>query len=121
MGSTRRSWARTSAPDPNKPSSANLQLVKEGLAWHYVKYSDSKELAAAEKGARQAKAGLWSDPAAVPPWEYRAKKRAPATGERWLNTSSNVRHNSTCKYFRKTKRGRHCEADEGKACGICGG
>jgi hypothetical protein len=38
----------------------------------------------------------------------------------WLNTNSNVRHNSTCKHFQKTK-GRSCTADEGKPCGICGG
>lgn len=103
--------------------SVNRRLVQDGMAWHYVRYSDSEELAAAEKAAREAKAGLWADPAAVPPWEFRAKKKqpAPATGEHWLNTSSNVRHNSACKYFKKTKRGRLCGPDEGKACGICGG
>lgn len=103
--------------------SINCQLVRDGMAWHYVKYSGSKELADAEREARQSKAGLWSDPAAIPPWEYRAKKKqpVPATAEHWLNTSSNVRHNSTCKYFKKTKRGRLCGPDEGKACGICGG
>jgi len=102
--------------------SANRRLVCDGMAWHYVKYSTSKELADAEKSARQSKAGLWADPAAVPPWEYRAKKKQPAaTGEHWLNTPSNDRHNSTCKHFKATKRGRLCGPDEGKPCGICGG
>jgi len=102
--------------------SINRRLVRDGMAWHYVKYSTSKELADAEKSARQSKAGLWADPAAVPPWEYRAKKKQPAaTGEHWLNTPSNVRHNSTCKHFKATKRGRLCGPDEGKPCGICGG
>lgn len=103
--------------------SVNLRLVRDGMAWHYVKYSDSQELADVEKAAREAKAGLWADPAAVPPWEFRAKKKqpAPVAGEHWLNTSSDVRHNSTCKYFKMTKRGRLCGPDEGKACGICGG
>ena len=106
--------------------SANLMLVKEGMAWHYKKYSDSTELAEAESQAREKKLGLWSDPAAIAPWEFRVKKKqavetGPMAGEHWLNTSSNVRHNSTCKYFKMTKRGRLCGPDEGKACGICGG
>lgn len=106
--------------------SANLRLVKEGMAWHYKKYSDSTELAEAETQAREKKLGLWSDPAAIPPWEFRVKKKQPVeseptAGEHWLNTTSSVRHNSTCKYFKNTKRGRLCGPDEGKACGICGG
>lgn len=106
--------------------SANLRLVKEGMAWHYKKYSDSTELAEAETQAREKKLGLWSDPAAIPPWEFRSKKKqpvetGPTAGEHWLNTSSNVRHNASCKYFKQTKRGRLCGPDEGKACGICGG
>ena len=43
------------------------------------------------------------------------------TKTHWLNTASNIRHNSTCRYFRKTKSGRMCEPDEGKACKLCGG
>lgn len=34
----------------------------------------------------------------------------------WLNTPSNVRHNSSCRHFKNTKRGRSCSASEGKAC-----
>ena len=39
----------------------------------------------------------------------------------WLNLSGNVRHNSSCKWYEKTKRGRACTADEGRPCGQCGG
>lgn len=39
----------------------------------------------------------------------------------WLNTNSNVRHNSGCRYYKNTKEGRMCSAYEGKSCGICGG
>jgi endonuclease YncB( thermonuclease family) len=103
--------------------SINLRLVREGMAWHYIKYSKSADLANAETQAREKKSGLWADANPIPPWEYRAKKKqpAPAAGEHWLNTSSNVRHNSTCKHFKATKRGRLCGPDEGKPCGICGG
>jgi len=39
----------------------------------------------------------------------------------WLNTNGNVRHNSSCRWYHNTKNGRACGADEGKACGQCGG
>jgi endonuclease YncB( thermonuclease family) len=59
--------------------SLNTELVRSGLAWHYVQYSKDPELARLEKGARAAKVGLWSDPKAVAPWDYRheGKNAAP--------------------------------------------
>jgi micrococcal nuclease len=51
-----------------------LILVDQGLAWHYKKYSDSKELEAAENYARTNKLGLWSEEDPIPPWEYRKLK-----------------------------------------------
>jgi len=50
-------------------------MVREGWAWHYKRYSKSKELAEAEKKARKAKAGLWADPNPVPPWEWRSTRK----------------------------------------------
>jgi hypothetical protein len=38
----------------------------------------------------------------------------------WLTSSSNVRHNSGCRYYENSK-GRACSADEGKPCEVCGG
>ena len=101
-------------------------MVEQGLAWHYVKYSDSQALAAAEKAARAAQKGLWGAQGQVAPGIYRSKKRAPKkppTGNLsyWLNTGSGVRHNSTCDVFENTKRGRICEPKDGRACGVCGG
>lgn len=49
----------------------NLEMVKDGWAWHYKQYSSSPELAAAENAARSAKRGLWADPNPTPPWDYR--------------------------------------------------
>jgi endonuclease YncB( thermonuclease family) len=45
----------------------NLRQVELGLAWHFVKYA----YAAAEVAARAAKRGLWIDPHAMPPWDWR--------------------------------------------------
>ncbi len=53
----------------------NLEMVQEGLAWHYKQYSKSKELAESEEEARRAKKGLWADKSPVPPWEFRKKGR----------------------------------------------
>ncbi len=59
----------------------NRQLVLDGLAWHYVRYSKAEALAAAEREARAAGRGLWADREPVPPWEWRAtakdRKRQP--------------------------------------------
>lgn len=100
----------------------NLLMVRSGYAWHFVKYSTDANLAAAEKAARSERLGLWAGKP-IPPWEYRAIKKRPAdaSGGFWLNTSSGVRHNSSCRWFGDTTRGRPCGPEEGRPCGICGG
>jgi endonuclease YncB( thermonuclease family) len=52
----------------------NLEMVQDGLAWHYKQFSKAKELAEAEVKAREAEVGLWADEKPVPPWEFRATK-----------------------------------------------
>ena len=107
----------------------NAQMIEDGWAWHYKKYNDERRLASLEEEARAEKRGLWADSNPLPPWEFRARKKTPETDtdssgtekKYWLNLSSNVRHNERCEHFQKTKKGRFCGADEGKACGICGG
>jgi endonuclease YncB( thermonuclease family) len=109
----------------------NLEMVAEGYAWHYKAYSKDKRLADAEVGARKAKRGLWTDRDPVPPWEFRkgggkSVTKSQSDSEKaitgyWLNTSSGSRHNSNCRYYEKTKRGKPCGEGDGKPCGICGG
>ena len=54
----------------------NLQMVKEGLAWHYAYFApDAKDLAAAEKAARKARKGLWQDKNPINPYDFRKKNR----------------------------------------------
>ncbi len=118
--------ARVAVPD-GKDLSA--ELVKAGFAWHYKRYSKDKQLAALEVEARKARVGLWVDAKPIPPWEWRRAKRgkgkadkppADGSGGYWLTSSSGVRHNSTCRWYRKSK-GRQCGPNEGKPCGVCGG
>ena len=123
--------------------SVEFWLVRNGWAWQFVKYDQSEELRLAQKLAKDEGVGLWAGEAhgskPMPPWEYRDRKRTlskirrdrdaggtatptPAgTGSFWLNTGSGSRHNEGCKYYKNTKRGKPCGADEGRACGICGG
>lgn len=53
---------------------------------------------------------------------YNSKQSSGTSQESyWLNTSSHVRHNSSCEWYRNTKKGRPCTKSEGRPCGICGG
>jgi endonuclease YncB( thermonuclease family) len=49
------------------------ELVREGHAWAYRKYLRNRELLELERAARDARLGLWGQPAHtfVPPWEWR--------------------------------------------------
>jgi len=49
----------------------SAELIKAGLAWHYKRYSTSKELANFEEEAKKSKKGLWSDNNPVAPWAWR--------------------------------------------------
>lgn len=53
-------------------------LLEQGLAWHYTVYSDSKELSAIEKKARDQKKGLWIQENPVEPWKYREQQKSGA-------------------------------------------
>lgn len=59
----------------NDSINLNNELVKHGLAWHYVKYSKSKKIQELEDNAKVNKMGLWQDVNAIPPWEWRANKK----------------------------------------------
>jgi endonuclease YncB( thermonuclease family) len=61
----------------------NLELVREGLAWHYKHYAgdqfpgDARLYAQAEDEARQARKGLWNDREPEAPWLWRRTHRRP--------------------------------------------
>jgi len=88
----------------------SAQLLRAGLAWHYTDYSHDAALAAAEREARQAKRGLWSEANAVPPWVWRRPTTAKnvsrgadhESGPVIANTSSRVFHAASC-------RNAHCQ------------
>ena len=51
----------------------NKELVKNGLAWHFKKYSDNQEYSELEISARDKKIGIWSEPKPTAPWDWRKK------------------------------------------------
>lgn len=59
----------------------NREMVREGHAWVYRRYSSDHSLLQDEDAARVRRAGLWSLPDAerVPPWEWRRGARKPKT------------------------------------------
>lgn len=59
----------------NDSLNLNNQLLINGLAWHYIKYSKDMELQKMEDKARKNKIGLWQEANAIPPWEWRDNKK----------------------------------------------
>lgn len=53
----------------------NRELVRNGFAWHYRRYSSDQTLEALEQEAGDNRRGLWHDPHPVPPWEFRQEHR----------------------------------------------
>jgi micrococcal nuclease len=51
--------------------SLNQELVRAGYAWWFRRYSNDANLKKLEEEARANKVGLWADPHAVTPWEWR--------------------------------------------------
>lgn len=51
----------------------NREMVIQGLAWRYDKYSKDAALLAAQNEAKGQRRGLWADSSPVPPWEWRRR------------------------------------------------
>ena len=58
-----------------------LAMIRQGMAWWYRDYAREQSADArkryeqAEQQAMKEKRGLWSDPHAMPPWEWRRERR----------------------------------------------
>jgi len=51
---------------------ANVEQVRRGFAWTYTRFARADSpLIAIENEARSAHRGLWADPVAVAPWDWR--------------------------------------------------
>ncbi len=71
---TKDRYGRTVAFVFYKNKNLSEELLKVGLAWHYLKYDKSKYLQELETTARNSKVGLWSLPNPIAPSEFRKLK-----------------------------------------------
>ncbi|WP_165078066.1 MULTISPECIES: thermonuclease family protein [unclassified Desulfovibrio] len=56
----------------------NRAMIRQGMAWvytHYCKAPECKRWRIDEVEAQAAKLGLWADPHAMPPWDWRRANR----------------------------------------------
>jgi endonuclease YncB( thermonuclease family) len=61
---------------PNdEPADLNHALVANGLAWVYQKYCHDTSFYQSESIAQAQHIGLWADPNAQPPWEFRRQEK----------------------------------------------
>lgn len=65
-------YGRTLASVSCRGKDAGAEQVRAGMAWAFTRYKPGPELVRLEQEARAAGLGLWSDPAPVPPWEWRS-------------------------------------------------
>lgn len=56
-------------------SNLNLQLLNEGLAWHYTKFDKSDAFRNAENQAKHYKKKIWSVQNPLAPWTYRQQRK----------------------------------------------
>lgn len=55
----------------------NSEMLRQGMAWHFKRYNQSKELAALEDSAKSKKLGIWSAADPQAPWDYRRENKTP--------------------------------------------
>lgn len=60
----------------------NQRMLRDGHAWHFKRYNQSKLLAELEEEARRARRGLWEAEHPQAPWDYRKENRAPDKPDR---------------------------------------
>jgi len=58
----------------NKKQVVNQEMIKQGMAWHFKKYSTDPVYAQLEIAARKNRVGLWRETNPTPPWEWRKSK-----------------------------------------------
>ena len=52
-----------------------LQMIKDGMAWHYDSYYKSDDYAVSQLGAKTRKIGLWTDKNPIAPWQWRKEQK----------------------------------------------
>jgi endonuclease YncB( thermonuclease family) len=56
---------------------ASEEMLRQGHAWHFTRYSDDARLAELEEQARAARVGVWCTTDPTAPWDYRHPDSRP--------------------------------------------
>ena len=71
---TQDKYGRTVATVFSGSTNVNLAMIEQGYAWHYKRYSNNAEYAAAMRQAQKGRRGLWADKGKiVKPEDWRHK------------------------------------------------
>lgn len=82
--------------------SLNRELVKQGWAWWHRQFAPFDwDLAKLEAEAKAAKRGLWSQPGAVAPWDWRRGEGSPDSPTVIGNARTHVYHRPGCRAVAK--------------------
>jgi endonuclease YncB( thermonuclease family) len=71
-------YGRTVARVECRGQDASAELLRQGMAWWFVKYGRDRKLQQIEATARESRIGLWADAAPAPPWDWRKLRRESA-------------------------------------------
>lgn len=63
-------------------SHVNQEMLRNGHAWHFKRYNQSKVLAELEEEAKKEKRGLWATENPQAPWDFRKETRSPEKPDR---------------------------------------
>ena len=75
IAKTRDKYGRTVGHVLIDGRDVNLEMLEQGMAWHYEKYDHNKRMREAEQSARATGRGLWADQEPVPPWDWRKERQ----------------------------------------------
>lgn len=64
-----------------KGENLNKELVRVGLAWHFLKYSTDVSYGFLETAARKQRVGLWADQHPIAPWVWRKMRKSNGTAD----------------------------------------
>lgn len=102
---TKDKYGRTVGTVIVKGRDVNAELVSQGMAWVYRKYTNDQKLYALEADAKQAKRGLWATDHPIEPWLWRKGKRtvehntSSVKGTIIGNVNSHIYHLPDCQSY----------------------
>jgi endonuclease YncB( thermonuclease family) len=102
---TKDLYGRTVGTVIVKGTDVNAELVRQGMAWVYRKYTNDQKLYALESEAKLAKRGLWATDHPIEPWLWRKGKRtvehstSSVKGMIIGNKNSHIYHLPNCQSY----------------------